>query len=169
MKRLALLALAAGVLAACDQAPTSPTSYGRPSLAAGGNSGPSATGAGHFDQAGELRTFSFNAITKKDGTVNGHAELHNRLQDTRLHIDVNCLRVVGNVAIMSGVVTNSNDPTLVGDETLFSVQDNGEGAKAPPDLISLVFLFPPGSGFSCDLFAVAPTNAIEGGNVQVRP
>ena len=48
--------------------------------------GPSATGSGHFQSSGALRTFAFSAVTHQDGSVTGQAQLKNRAQDTTDHL-----------------------------------------------------------------------------------
>ncbi len=159
-----------GAVAACSGVPTDVRSADEtlaPRYAAGGNSGPSAGGAGHFEITGDLRTFSFTAITSPDGSVKGQAQLFNRDQDVRLHMDIDCLRVVGNIAYVSGVITHSTTPAQVGLRGLFSAQDNGEGANAPPDRLSLVF----SGAFAaniCKTSGPAPSNVIDG-NIQVKP
>jgi hypothetical protein len=178
MNRFTTIAVAAvaglASLTACSNGPTDAPvadAPGAPLLAAGGNSGPSAHGAGHFDIGGELRTFSFTAVTHRDGTVNGQAQLVNRAADTRTHVEINCLRVAGKTAFVSGVVSNASNPALEGQPAIFSVQDNGEGSDATPDLVSLVFI-----GGSTPLVNACqaplqptPTNVVERGNIQVQP
>ena len=81
------------------------------------------------------------------------------------------MKVVGNTAVISGVVTSSNTGQT-GNTGVFTVQDNGEGKNAAPDRLSLVFFFGPEfAGNLCTFFTFAdfPTSAIEGGNIQVRP
>jgi hypothetical protein len=140
------------------------------SAIAAGN-GPSATGSGHFSDGGALRTFSFTAIAHADGSVSGNAQVDNRgipgtIAGTS-HIAVDCLQVVGNTAYVSGTITDSTDANLVGDSGVWSVQDNGEGAKAAPDQISVVSLFSPTADL-CQLVHPAATIQIEGGNVQIH-
>ncbi len=139
----------------------------QPQLAAAANN-PSATGSGQLTLDGGFRTFSFAAVALKDGTNTGQAELFNRGQDARIHIAIDCLRIFnGNTATISGVVTQSNVPSLVGQGAIFEVQDNGEGGNATPDTISRVFI---GSGLDCHNVSFNPTMfPIEGGNIQVRP
>ena len=50
--------------------------------------------------------------------------------------------MVGNTAVISGVITKSNTG-LEGNTGVFAVQDNGEGANAAPDRLSLVFFYGP--------------------------
>lgn len=171
MKQLhAVVVLASvAVLAACSDSPTAflpENSSMSPRFLAGGNAGPAATGAGHFYVTGDLRTFSFTGRTHMDGSVRGQAELNNRDQDVRDHISVDCLNIVGNIAYMSGVITRSSIPARVGLNRVWSVQDNGEGANAPADMISLVFLASAAS--ACNTTLPVPTIAVFG-NIQVRP
>ncbi len=135
------------------------------------DSGPSASGHGNLTVGGELRTFSFTAVTHKDGSVSGECQLENRAQGVRLHIAIDCLQVTGNMASVSGTVTEVSGPTAVevGWRSLFRVVDNGEGGKNPPDTISLVFSFAPGANVDCHTNFVFPQMPIEGGNIQVRP
>jgi hypothetical protein len=78
----------------------------------------SATGSGHFHVSGDLRTFTFNANTDSSGVTTGQTQGFNRNAGVKRHGTLNCLNVVGNVATMSGVVTDITpglgDPFLVG-------------------------------------------------------
>ena len=130
-----------------------------------------ASGSGQLTLAGESRTFAFTALPAADGAVRGEAQLDNRLDGARLHIAIDCLKVVGNVAIISGLVTRSNIPDNVGQTAGFAVQDNGAGKNAPPDRITLVATFPPHTT-DCTQYEPADFDPyfmpIEDGNVQVR-
>jgi hypothetical protein len=133
----------------------------------------SATGSGQFHVSGDLRTFTFNANTDSSGVTTGQTQGFNRNAGIKWHGSISCLNVVGNVATMSGVVTDITpglgDPFLVGNFILFQVIDNGEGTNAPPDLISLTFFFPAGSpNPGCTGFGIFATIPIEHGNVQVH-
>lgn len=129
----------------------------------------SATGSGHITIGTELRTFSFTAETDSNNNSRGQAELFNRNSGTRLHMAVNCLNVAGNVATMSGTVTQDNlSGAFVGDPVWFQVVDNGEGAGAPPDLISLVYIFFGPPGVPCTSPLVPASIPIQGGNIQVH-
>jgi hypothetical protein len=56
----------------------------------------SATGSGHMVRPdGTFRSFSFAATKRVDGTVTGQAQLNSRSFDVFVHINVDCLRVVG--------------------------------------------------------------------------
>lgn len=129
------------------------------------------------------RIFSFSARTSRDGTVRGNAVLHNPAfdggngnQPYMLHINVECLKVVGNVAYFGGTVRRTNDPSLV-DAVFFAVEDNGEPGRNA-DRISRVFFWdddpnttgdPQTCQFLPDPTGPAPIEFIESGNINVRP
>ena len=127
------------------------------------------------------RQFSFNALRQADGSVKGHATLINPAfsgsgnpnPPYQLQLDISCLKVVGNIAIMGGMTKRTNDQNLV-DAAFFSVQDNGEPGKGN-DKISRVFFWdddPETVGDPQACLLTTPTaflqEPIEGGNIQVR-
>lgn len=91
-----------------------------------------------------------------------------------MHIEVDCLRVDGNVAYMSGRITYSSNPAegVVGELNRWSVQDNGEPGNdaAQPDLVSSVPVNPTNDPTqTCDQNdPPGPTRVVQRGNVQVR-
>jgi hypothetical protein len=137
----------------------------------------SATGSGMLKKRGEdgkpeYRTFAFNAVTHRDGTTTGEAELLNRTQGSQAHISIDCLAVEdGKVARMSGAVDRTTNPEWEGQRVWFKVVDNGEGKGAEPDGITLVTFFPAWDAPSCtpngwyDDPVLWP---VEAGNVQVK-
>jgi hypothetical protein len=147
----------------------------RSAIAAGGN--PSASGQGILTSDGELRTFSFTAVQHKDGTVTGQAEVNNRALNLRVHIEIVCLNIIGNRAYVGGFVTQSSLPsfTVPGDTAVFAVEDNGEGANAASDRITLTG-FAVFDTLDCHdpvvidvLDNFAGFNPIKAGNIQVKP
>lgn len=128
----------------------------------------SATGSGHITVNGELRTFSFSARTMPDGTATGHAQVNSRSLDTAARLEIDCLRVVGDTAHMSGVVVHSTRPSEVaeGEYRRFVVRDAGESAGHPPDLISTIPANP--TGQTCRDSTLVPNRPVEHGEVQVR-
>jgi hypothetical protein len=85
--------------------------------------------------------FSLSAIELDDGTVSG------QWQDTvfgrgtaavGLHVEVDCLVVVGNEAWVSGVITRP--ASLAGLPAITRVRDNGTSATDPADQISFTFI-----------------------------
>ena len=93
-------------------------------------------------------TYTFSA-GENNGGVHGHVNVHG-LQEgiSDFDMDVECILVEGNRATIGGVITNVTvDPGFtcfgccgadyqffaVGNNVLFAVEDNGEGAGAAPD------------------------------------
>ena len=119
---------------------------------------------------------AFSAVERSDGTLSGQAQLVNRQGGSaaQVHVEIDCLNVFGNLAIASGTITQAFNPDAIGLAAIFAVEDDGEGANAPPDRITLLLTFPlvpPGTPL-CKL--AGPGDAapllmpIEAGNVQVR-
>jgi hypothetical protein len=133
----------------------------------------SATGSGHMVRPdGTFRSFSFSARKYADGTSKGELQLNSRSFDVVVHIKIDCLRVVGNVAHMSGRITRVSNPDEgeVGELNRVEVRDNGEGGNAPPDQVSTI---PVNPGDADPTTCVdPPTNptirTVQRGNVQVR-
>ena len=168
-KRLLLPGLIITALAATTMLP--PTSAAAPR--------PSASGHGTIllqDPDGNTvrRQFSFNAKQMPDGTVQGHAVLHNPSFDPKYdaHFDITCLLVDGNRASFGGSVTKSSDPVFNDefDAAFFTVFDNGEPG-AGNDTISEVFFDNVVEPSTCQFIGADdfPQIPIESGNVQVRP
>lgn len=134
--------------------------------AAGQGIAASASGSGHYLFIEELRTFAFTAHTDAAGVSSGQAQINNRDQGRFGHIVIDCLYVNGNEATMSGIVSTSSDPGIIGAPVFFRVIDNGEGRKAPaPDQVSAVHFL----ANTCDDPNVGlPLNDVLKGNVQVR-
>ena len=157
------------VIAGCGNS-SSPLESGGLSAALAGEL-PSTTGSGHTVVAGELRTFSFTAQQRADGTAQGTAQINNRSIGEMFQVAVDCLKVVDNVAIMSGIVTKHTDVNAIGLTGIFGVIDAGEGSGAAADSVSQVFFFRPET-LTCqeiDPGEVGPLAApIVSGNVQVH-
>src|SRR6185503_2709271 len=117
-----------------------------------------ANGGGTVVEGGEKSTFAFNAVQQANGSVNGHLTYHFRLADVTFHMQNDCLKIVGNKAVIAGtvtMVTGTSIPFIVpGARGVFQVQDNGEGSDANPDLISDVVVYP--VGFMVDCTVVPP-------------
>ena len=131
----------------------------------------SATGSGHTIVAGDLRTFSFAAWMDADGVAGGTAQIDNREVNEKFQLGVDCLKVVGSFAIVSGVITRHTDVHAIGLTGIFGVQDSGEGQASLTDLATQVFFFRPGVLRCTDLSPAdaAPfLVAIDAGNIQVH-
>jgi hypothetical protein len=138
-----------------------------PQISAAAKGNPSANGGGTTIEGGQKSTFVFNAVKQKNGSVNGHMVYHFRSSDLTIYMTINCLKITGNNAVLSGVVTKVTGTApayiFVGQKAVFKVVDNGQGKGASPDLISDVILF---SGANCMTSAPSPYLPIQG-NIQV--
>lgn len=153
---------------ACDNTTTSPDTRQpgrqRPSFQEGPHAaGPAVTGGG---------TITFGASKEHVSVAvfgtSGHAQFHDNTVSGNVngHVEINCVRIVGNEATLSGIVTHSNDPTIEGFEALFQIRDNDEGGSGP-DFMSPVLLHEVGIGPDCLVpseFDLAPVK----GNFSVR-
>src|SRR5205823_11683241 len=64
-------------------------------------------------------------------------------------IAINCVNVVGNTATLSGLVTHSNKKSMIGQEGVFRIVDNGS-KKGTPDMASLINFHQPGTSTDCN-------------------
>ncbi|MCW5519518.1 hypothetical protein J1N09_06690 [Aureitalea sp. L0-47] len=138
-------------------------------------SGPSASGQGTISLEvippnGEgFRHFSFNARVKNNGSVQGGGVLTYIGGQRNIQFDIDCLEVIGNTAVMSGVVTRDNqNPANEGSLCWFKVTDNGEGANAAPDQMTLFYTGVNPAVYTCTNNFNEPVYDIEGGNIQVK-
>src|SRR4051794_149257 len=110
---------------------------------------------------------SFNAVKSKDGKVTGYLVYSLRAANQTVWMQLDCMRVDGNRATLSGVITKTLgvDPNsgFVGSRASFSVQDNGEGISANPDYFSDV-IFGEGSCNSEEYFTYIPMQ----GNIVIK-
>jgi hypothetical protein len=116
--------------------------------------------------------YSFTALsTQPPPTAKGEVDLHTLFtfgQEAHVHIDVDCLTIVGNQAWFSGPARRFVLGGVVqppGLYLVFRVEDNGEGATAPPDRASPAFSGPP---MGCMLMPPFPLIPTANGNVQVQ-
>ncbi len=120
------------------------------------------------------RQFSFSARIAADGSVQGHAILHNPSFDPKYsaQFDITCFQVVGNRASFGGDIRKTSDPVFNDefDAAFFTVFDNGEPG-ADNDTISEVFFDNVVEPSACQSIGADdfPQIPIESGNVQVRP
>ena len=115
--------------------------------------------------------FSLIALVKADGGVSGQwqdafgrdfATGNTDGFGNGVHVDVNCVEIVGNQAWISGVAT---DNTNAGKPVITRVRDNGTSANQPEDEISFSFI---GFGVSCHTRPNLPLFPINGGEVKVE-
>lgn len=161
--------VAIAILAGCADDPTSiPTDA--PNFAVAGV-GHRATGSAHVQGSDGLREFTFNAVEHQNGSVSGGYKvvLPNGLF---IESDATCVTVAGNTAWVGGVIRASNSAAVViGSTSMFHVVDNGEGAGADPDIVSiLAFNRIEGAdqNFCANQLIEFPELTVTNGNVQVR-
>jgi hypothetical protein len=80
---------------------------------------------------GSNRTIAFSLTQSSEGTVTGQVTARS-FSGTVNHGSLNCLVREGNQAIVGGVITTSSDPSAVGTNFAFAIQDK-------PDVSTLVF------------------------------
>ena len=126
--------------------------------------GPSTNGQGTFAVGDNTRHFSFHASMKPNGDVKGSGVLTYIGGVQKIMFDITCMMVSGNRAYMSGVVTKwPSAPENEGLPCYFAVEDNGEGANATPDQMTLLYF----ADVPC-VDQQVPMIPITGGNVQVK-
>src|SRR3954466_4028444 len=108
--------------------------------------GQSASGGVHVDTDEGTRNIEFNAKLDAGGSASGEVKFTGPLsvpdQDVdgegsgypsaesstlSLRVDIDCLKVAGNRAVLSGLVKESNIGTYIGRRMLLTVEDGGEG------------------------------------------
>jgi hypothetical protein len=170
MRKLTVPLLAvAYLLIGCDSPTNMPTALKVPtlSLAVGNGNGVQhrvSVGSHDFSDPGQDANFSLIAIQKADGSVSGQWSDQFGHGNGGIHVEINCLEVVGNQAWISGVITKAFDETLVGVRTGTRVADNGTSANDPPDQISFSII---GALFDCHARRNYPLFDLSGGEVKV--
>ena len=114
--------------------------------------------------------FSLTANMKADGSVAGQWQDAFVGGGEGIHVAVNCLNVVGNGAVIGGVITHGTAAgvDVSGQAAVTAVVDNGTSANDPADQIS--FSIFPAVGFDCTTFppAAFPLFNLTTGQVKVR-
>ena len=155
MKRTALVLLAVAALTAACEAPT-PTEPGAPMNVPAPSMAQSAGRVVHQVSVGgpDLcestgrptgcdSNYSMTVLVRADGSVSGQYEDASR--GNNLHIAVDCVKIVGNEAVVGGVITKGVDsgPFAAGNRVWTKVVDNGTSKQDPADQIG--YTYPAGS------------------------
>jgi hypothetical protein len=130
----------------------------------------SASGSGHMVRNGFFRTFTFSAQKHADGTSRGQLQLRSPEFDVVVHLNIDCLRVVGNRAHLSGVITYTSNPAeaFIGEHNRLVVEDNGEGRNVPSDMVSGIPANPGNENpETCETNTLEPDRVVQRGNIQV--
>ena len=170
---VALLAVACNEPSAPAASRTSQPSAGSISASSVSNSGVlHRVSVGGSDQDAALNTdanFSLVAIQKGDGSVSGEWSDQFGQGQGGIHVDVNCLLVVGNQAWIGGIIrsgsTGQGGVDLSGLPALTRVADLGKSANDPADAISFSFI---GLAVPCNAAPNLPLLAMTGGQVTVN-
>lgn len=151
-RRLTSLVIA-GALAACAEAPTTPTPIASSAHAIGSLLDPDGhgvaasvvvgpvtihvTGAAHraFDDRPII--LNVNARSRADGGADGHYYFRQVFNGLWIRVGVTCVSTrADNEAWVAGVIEDSSSPGLIGTVSYFYTFDNGEGG-ASTDVVSL--------------------------------
>jgi hypothetical protein len=125
------------------------------------------------DLGNALERYSISAVRRGDGSATGEFEEFSE-QDggQRIHAHVVCFTVTGNSARLAAQIDQSNVSFgPVGSYVVWSVIDNGEGAKSPPDQTTDIFFggTVAQADFHCRTgFNLAPYYSSFRGNLQVQ-
>jgi hypothetical protein len=123
-----------------------------PALTLAGKDGPSATGNFQFSlEDGQPSFLEFNAREQNKGAVVGEMTFSDpsvvlvgdpdasegaATTGALVKAKFDCLKITGNRAVMSGVISESNILAAVGLRVLLVVEDNGEGGNAVTDKLT---------------------------------
>jgi hypothetical protein len=132
---------------------------------------------------GCVETYAFSAVRHWDGRVTGEWQVKDicvpppfEAGTFRTHGDVTCFTILpdGKTARLGGVVEKSTWPGVEeGQDAAWTVRDNSQGSKEPPDDASgLFFGFPPGAAqahCNADVFPFIVPLPNERNNIHVRP
>ena len=140
------------------------TSLAVPVLVNAGPSGPSATGSFQFSlEDGAVRFLEFNAREQNNGRTVGEMTFSDPAaivvpdpdapegvtgQGALVRATFDCLKITGNRAVMSGVISESNVSSAIGLRVLLVVEDNGEGVNALNDKLTWGIYQPPSGGWT---------------------
>lgn len=132
-----------------------------------------ATGSAQRDALGAPVLLNFSAVKHGDGRVTG--SYHYRALGTDpvqwLKVRVTCMTVVdGNKAWVAGITEDAFLPQLIGRVSYFYATDNGEGAGADSDIVSLVRAGDVDGEdqlFCNELPTVLPSRVVVRGNVNI--
>ena len=120
-----------------------------------------------------LEHYSVSAIRRADGATTGEFEEYSE-QDggQRIHATVVCFTVIGNSARLAARIDQTNVSFgPVGSYVVWSVIDNGEGARSAPDQTTDIFFGGTAAqaDFQCRTgFNLAPYFSSLRGNLQVQ-
>ena len=108
-----------------------------------------AAGSARFDAGGVSRVFRFSATQTRGTGATGWATV-DYAKGPRLRVEISCLRVAGNRALVAGEISAATVKAHVGRTAVFGVEDGGAPAK---DRFTFVYISDKGDApFSCTRF-----------------
>ena len=159
------------LLTACGEEPVGPAAALEASFD-GQAAAPHVTGSGHVDFGSGLREFTFHAKDQGDGTAKGSYKIELTPLGLFFEVDVTCMARQGNTAWVAGLISDTNAGFVqIGSVSYFYAIDNGEGAGAPADVVSIARINDVAGEdirFCQDKLLLLPSFPIEYGNVQIR-
>jgi hypothetical protein len=136
----------------------------QPSSAIAPESGSFAFGEGGFSFNSELISFSFEAHANKKGHARGRAVFDNLSTQTQVVVKIDCLRIDGFDALITGTVLHSDDPDFPKSADVIFAASDGRGIRA--DTMTPLFISPfP----DCNTDASSPLTIFQAGNIQIEP
>jgi hypothetical protein len=121
----------------------------------------SAAHGGYFATYGATRRIEFTANRNGLNEQSGQGSFFNTTTGLKVHFTIDCLKVEGNVATMTGIWDSNGDSRYM----LLRVVDNGEGHRATDQVSPLYSSSRP---LSCNDSYDLPLFEAFGGNIQVR-
>jgi hypothetical protein len=116
---------------------------------------------GYFATYGATRRIEFTANRNGLNEQSGQGSFFNTSTGLKVHFTIDCLKVEGNVATMTGIWDSNGDSRYM----LLRVVDNGEGRRAT-DQVSPLYSSP--RPLSCNDSYDLPLFEAFGGNIQVK-
>jgi hypothetical protein len=136
----------------------------QPSSAIEPETGPAAFGEGEFRLFNnELISFSFEAHANEKRHARGRAVFDNLSTQTQVVVKIDCLRVDGFEALITGTVLHSNDPDFPKQADVIFGAFDGQGIRA--DTMTPLFLSP----FPDCNTGASPLTIFRVGNIVVEP
>jgi hypothetical protein len=166
---IALSVFSVGCGAPDATAPTDNTRLVPPEFASGSRIVHRASVGSHdFTPPGVDANFSLIALLRADGTASGQYNDQFGHGNGGVHVEVDCLAVMGNRAWIGGVA--KGDENFEGQRVITEVVDNGKSANDPPDEISFSVVNPAQFGVSedCRTMPVLPLFPLQDGQVRVE-
>lgn len=128
--------------------------------------GPAAFGQGEFIFNNELISFSFDAHANEKRHARGRAVFDNLTTQTQVIVKIDCLRVTGGEALITGTVLHSDDPDFPKLTDVVFAAFDGRGTSS--DTMTPLFANPPFQ--SCnDPNASTPLTFFQVDDIVVQP